>query len=222
MSNSNRFNRKRFALGTVLVVACATAVVTAFDKRREVASETFAGSSAEVHSILAALPIELTKPFTHDWSAERAPVQTGWLLALEVEPEMLVPHQVADPVLYVGDQAVERINRGDESGRVIVIVPKRVDLSSAPIYFGTAALPESVDATTRSAELSLARQNGAKAFSAATLELAYEKGLSGSDTEVVEFADRHQLLDFAAQWIYEYCPDESDFASKLLRIPSGK
>ena len=222
MNNSNRFNRKRLVLGTTFVLVCATAAVTAFDNRREVQTDVSPGSSAKVHSILAALPIELTKPFTHDWSAERAPVKSGWLLALEVEPTMLVRHQVADPVLYVGDQAVERINSGDQSGRVIVIVPERVDLSSAPIYFGSAALPESVNAATRAVELNLARNAGAKAFSNTALQAAYKSGLSGSDTDVVEFADRRQLLDFAAQWIYEYSPEEADFASKLLRIPSSK
>jgi hypothetical protein len=219
---ANRITKKRVLLGTLAVLAGAAAVVTALGDRRAVPATGFSGSSANVHSILAALPIDLEQPFTHDWAAERAPVESGWLLALEVEPGLLVPHQVADPVLYVGDQTVERINRGDRSGRVIAIVPTRVDLATAPIYFGSAALPESVDAATRRAELTRARADGARPFPASALAAARKKGLSGSDTETVTFADRRALLEFAAQWIYEYCPDEADLASKLLLLPSGR
>ena len=216
MVDSNRLPSKRFLIGTLAVMACAAAVVTAVGDRREVVPEVVAGSSDHVHSILAALPIELTTSFTHDWSAERSQVSSGWLVALEVDPELLVPHQAADPVLYVGDLAVERINRGDVSGRVIVIVPERIDLATAPIYFGSAALPESVDARARGLELMRAENAGARPFQAAALAAARERGLSGSDTETVEFADRRALIEFAAQWIFEFSPDESDLASQLL------
>ena len=216
MVNSTRFGSKRFVLGTLAVMAVAAAAVTALGDRREVEVAVVRGSSEKVHSILAALPIDVGTPFAHDWSAERAMVSGGWLLALEVEPEMLVRHQSADPVLYVGDLAVERINSGELSGRVIVIVPKRIDLETAPIYFGSAALPESVNASTRKLELTRARNDGAKPFSEAALRAAHEKGLSGSDTATVEFQDRRAVLEFAAQWIYEFCPDETEFANSLL------
>jgi len=216
MVDSTRMTSKRFLIGTLAVMACAAAAVTAVGDRREVVPEVIAGSSENVHSILAALPIDVTTSFAHDWSAERAQVTSGWLLALEVNPELLALHQSADPVLYVGDLAVERINRGDISGRVIVLVPERIDLEAAPIYFGTAALPESVDASTRRLELTRATNAGAKPFAASALESALERGFGGSDTEAVEFQNRRAVLEFAAQWIFEFAPEESELAKNLL------
>ena len=218
MVDSTRMKSMRFLIGTLAVMACAAAAVTAVGDRREVVPEVVAGSSENVHSILAALPIDITTSFAHDWSAERTQVSSGWLLTLEVNPELLVLHQSADPVLYVGDLAVERINHGNVSGRVIVLVPERIDLTTAPIYFGAAALPESVDASTRKLELTRATNAGAKPFAASALESAFERGLSGSDTETVEFQDRRAVLEFAAQWIFEFAPEESELAKDLLLL----
>jgi len=218
MVDSKRMTSKRFLIGTLAMMALAAAAVTAVGDRREVVPEVVAGSSENVHSILAALPIGVTSSFAHDWSAERAQVSSGWLLALEVNPELLVRHQSADPVLYVGDLAVERINSGDLSGRVIVLVPERIDLATAPIFFGAAALPESVDTSTRKLELTRATNAGAKPFAASALEAALERGFGGSDAETVEFQDRRAVLEFAAQWIFEFAPEESDFAKELLLL----
>lgn len=210
-------------LGIVGTVACLAAAVSALEQPSVMLDQESSRNSVREYGVLAALPIELERPFINDWSAEHAPVVRGWLLALEVDPRMLVRHQVADPVLFVGDQVVERINRGDVSGRVIVIVPERVNLSESPVYFGSAALPERVDAAMRRAELERARDDaGAAALEGAVLRECLERGSRGVSGGVGQFRDRRELLDFAAQWIYEYCPEESDFASKLLLLPSDK
>ena len=118
--------------------------------------------------ILAAHPFVLDEPYVHEWRAEKPAVRAGYLLALEVAPELARARQTYEPVLYVGSQTAERCNAPMEGGSLIVLVPAELgaeggvalDLATTPIWFGSLELPERVDATRIVAELELARRAG--------------------------------------------------------------
>ena len=84
---------------------------------------------AAVDGVLYARTFTLDEGFQFQWNNEQAEVKTGTLLVLKVNPDLVFPRQMAEPVLYVGDQTAERINHGYESGHVIAIVPGEVDLT---------------------------------------------------------------------------------------------
>lgn len=118
--------------------------------------------------ILAAYPFVLDEPFVHEWRAEKPSVSAGYLLALQVDPDLARPRQTYEAVLYVGTQTAERCNAPYEGGRLIVLVPApldgrgrvALDLEHAPIWFGSLELPERVDAARIAQELALARASG--------------------------------------------------------------
>src|SRR5262245_55713327 len=126
-------------------------------------SPTFAlaaDQSSPVRDILFAQAFRLDKPYTHTWRKEQPQVSAGYVLVLAVDPEFVRPQQTPEPVLYVGDQTAERINAGDVSGRLVVLVPSAansrgeiaLDLNKALIWFGGTELPERVDAAQVNAE----------------------------------------------------------------------
>lgn len=170
-----------------------------------------------VHELLAARPFLCDEPFLHDWRAVPQSFDAGWLLVLEVDPEVARLRQVAHAVLYVGDQTAQRINSG-ESGRLVALVPtaRGTDgaplpvLDDAPIWFGTPELPERVDAARLAEERALADRAGYAPFDAPAIAQARSAG--GATLEV---ARRHDL-DFAiADWIEEHSPAEVDLVRSL-------
>jgi hypothetical protein len=169
---------------------------------------------AAVKSILYARRFTLERPYQNDWSKEKAMVSTGRLVVLEVDPALVVPRDALEPVLYAGNVAVQRLNHGDQSGRVIGIVPGDVDLASAPIWFGSPELPERVTASIVRSERALAEKAGVRPFSATTI--------SGVEREAVGAADLAVLLrDVVAPLVYEYSPHEKNLADSW-RLPVAK
>ena len=81
---------------------------------------------------------------------------------LKVNTNLVIPRQIGEPVLYVGNQAAMRLNQGDKSGHVIAIVPGDVDLTKDLIWFGAPGLPGRTDANTIKAEREKAEKAGLK------------------------------------------------------------
>jgi len=128
-------------------------------------------------------------------------VTSGTLLVLRVQPELVYPRQVAEPVLYVGSQTAERVNVGYPSGYVVAIVPGNLDLTRSLIWFGTPALPEQVDGKTIDAERARAIAAGIRPPLAGRVRSARRDARA--------LGDKRDLLREAALLIEHYAPDDT-------------
>jgi hypothetical protein len=172
-----------------------------------------------VQRLVVAQPFRLEQPYAHAWRAERPSVRAGYLLVLDVDPQLAFPRQTAMSVLYVGDQTAERVNQGHLSGRLVVLVPAPadaaglpvLDLAAAPIWFGAPGLPEQVDAAAVRAELERARADGVRPPAAAEVERALAEGGA-----LFTARERNDLERHAAELILRYCPQERELAEGLL------
>jgi hypothetical protein len=186
-----------------------------------------AGSAARSHAadgpvrgILYAQPFALEQPTVHWWRKERANYSAGWLVVLEADSALLQPIARAEPVLYVGHETAERVNHGFRSGRVVAIVPSpagadgfpTLDLATAKVWFGEAALPEEIDAT--ALERAFAAAPDAQPFSAA--EIAEARARGGMP---IRFETRGALDRQAGNLILEHAPEERELGEALLRTP---
>jgi peptidoglycan hydrolase-like protein with peptidoglycan-binding domain len=170
---------------------------------------------AAVEGIIYARKFTLENGYTFDWSKERPVVTSGYLLVLKVDPDLVFPRQVAEPVLYVGAQTAQRVNHGFPSGHVIAIAPGDVDLTKALIWFGTPELPERVDTNEAKAELNLAKAAGIKPFSKAEVDAAQAQA-----SEELKGANVVDVLRVAADLIRQYAPEEQHIAE--TRVPADK
>lgn len=168
--------------------------------------------------LVLAQPFTLDRAATHWHRAEQPTYTAGYVLVLKVDPAMVVARQVAMPVLYVGAETAEPINVGDGSGHLVVLVPASrrpdgmpdLDLTAAPIFFGTPDLPERVTEAMARAELAKARAQGVVAPSAQVVAQAARP--------LVQFSDDYELRMQAADFIEVYAPDEVDLV-RGLRVP---
>lgn len=174
-----------------------------------------------VWDVLAARPFRVSEPFTHWWRSERPQVSAGHILVLAVDPERFLPRQTLEPVLQVGEQTAERVNRGHLDGALVVVLPSEAgpdgwpvcDLALEPMFLASPALPESVDGAW------LARELGATSavpFDRGRIERALANGGVPLDA-----ADQDEVLRAAALWVQSYAPGERDLAEGLL-VPSGR
>ena len=169
---------------------------------------------AAVDGLVYARTFTLDNGFQFTWNKAQPTVTTATLLVLRVNPDLVFPRQVAEPVLYVGDSTAQRVNSGYASGYVVAIVPGEVDLTKAPIWFGTPELPERVDATIVKAERSLANQAGIVPFPAKQVEAATAKG-----GERLHLSSMEELLRTeVAELILEHSPQEANLA-EAFRVP---
>lgn len=168
---------------------------------------------APVQDIVYARPFTLEQGEEHTWRAEKPEITSGYILVLKVNPDLVYPRQVAQPVLYVGDQTAQRLNVGYESGHVIALVPAaiegeaKLDLTKAPIWFGTPELPERVDADRIRQEKALALNVGIKPFDAEKIE-----DLLAKSGDVLAEPDLARILDDVADLIDRYSPQEAEVA----------
>ena len=165
---------------------------------------------AAIEEVVYARPFELEQGYKFEWRKEQPLVKEGVILVLKVDPDLVYPRQIAEPVLYVGDQTAERVNIGYKSGHVVVIVPGEVDLKTAPIWFGTPELPERCTAKTIKAEKKMAERAGIKPAAKTQLDSAQEKG--GKRLKV---KDRYELRSELASLIAEHAPDEKELVEGL-------
>ncbi len=166
---------------------------------------------APVAEVVSARPFTLKEGYAFEWRKERPMVEKGLLLVLKVDPDLVYPRQTLEPVLYVGDQTAERVNNGYPSGRVVAIVPGVVDLTKAPIWFGTPNLPERVDTKTVKDERARAELAGIKPFASEKVTAAHAQG-----GEHLEVMDRYELRRAAAGLIQAHSPQETDLINALL------
>jgi len=175
---------------------------------------------ASAKAVLDARRFTLQTPFTWHWSKERFEVSSGTLVVLAVDPSYAVPRESLEPVLYAGDMPVQRLNRGDKSGRVLGIIPGHVDLATTPIWFGTPELPGRV---TRD----MARMERAKADKAGVRAMAPAAKLAAADQPVITAPDLAALLrTVGADLLLEYSPQEKPLAEAwrlpVARAPAAK
>jgi hypothetical protein len=162
---------------------------------------------AAVEDVVYAAPFVLKEGYVSDWRAERPLVTRGHLVVLKVAPDLVYPRQTAEPVLYAGDQTVERLNTGYASGYIVAIVPGTADLGRVPIWFGTPRLPESVDAEVVRAERSRADAAGIRPPSPERIRSVLRARL--------DLGDKLDLLREASALVELYAPDETDRAAAL-------
>src|SRR5262249_2099062 len=110
----------------------------------------------------------------------------------------------------VGGSTAERVNRGDGSGRLVVVVPGKVDLSKDLIFLGTPALPEEVDAAAIRKETEKAAAAGIRPFGATAAGVAAAAG--GSP---LALAARAGLSRGLSGVVRRFAPDESELARAL-------
>ena len=89
-----------------------------------------------VEDLLYARPFTLADGYKFTWSQEQPIIDTGVIVVLRVDPELVVPTNAPEPILYAGDRMVHRLNNGHRSGHVIGIIPGEFDFVSEPIWFG--------------------------------------------------------------------------------------
>jgi hypothetical protein len=156
--------------------------------------------------ILDARPFAVDEPFVHEWRAEKPLASAGYLLALQVDPELARPRQTYEPVLYVGEQTAERFNAPETGGVLIVLVPApldpsgrvALDLDTAPIWFGSLELPERVDAARIAREVAAARAAGIGPARRAVAELRTGAG------DTIHARTRWELEPYVEDWIARY------------------
>jgi hypothetical protein len=159
-----------------------------------------------VIAILDARPFAVDEPFVHEWRAEKPLVDAGYLMALEVDPELARPRQTYEPVLYVGEQTAERCNAPEQGGVLIVLVPApldargrvALDLDTAPIWFGSLELPERVDAARIARELAAARAAGI----GPARKAAHDLRTGPADT--IHARTRWELEAYVEDWVERY------------------
>jgi hypothetical protein len=164
---------------------------------------------AGVEDVLYVAPFVLEKGYVSDWRRERPLVTQGYLVVLRVAPDLVYARQTAEPILYAGDQTVERLNIGYPSGSVVAIVPGTADLGRVPMWFGTPGLPEAVDAAVVRAERSRADAAGIQPVAPERIRAVLRKPL--------QLADKAALLREAGTLVQLYAPDESERAEILAQ-----
>jgi hypothetical protein len=170
---------------------------------------------APVKNILFAQSFTLATPYINNWSKERARVSTGILVVVEVDPAYVDPRDAAmNPVLYAGDVAVIPLNHGNRSGRVIGIIPGDVDLTTAPIWFGSPELPERITPSVVRSERERAEKAGVRALPRTRISSVERPAVATQDLATL-------LRTVAADLVYEYSPQEKQLADSW-RLPEAK
>lgn len=172
---------------------------------------------AAVEDLVYVSSFTLVNGYKHDWCKERPMVTAGTLVVLKINPDLVVPSQTPEPVLYAGNQTAQRLNNGHKSGHLIAIIPGEVDLTKAPIWFGRPELPERIDANMINSERALAEAANIQPFAVQKVQEATSKG--GGHLEVF---DLHALLrDHVAELVLTYSPQEKHLA-ETWRLPVAK
>jgi hypothetical protein len=210
----------------IAVFATTLSLALAARLRASVAPVTSTAGQPQgaVRGLLWAAPFHVEAPFAHFWRKEKPLVSAGYLLVLSVDPEYVRPRETAEPVLYAGDQTVERVNHGFESGRVVAILPSdfdraghpTLDLSAIPFWFGAPDLPERIDATEIQVQRGRSEKSGARRFTAAEVTAALRRA-----GEPLQLARREELEARAGLLVQEHSPEEHDLADGLL-VPTSK
>lgn len=156
-------------------------------------------------------PFRLEQSFKYDWRSDHPDVLSGLLVVFKVDPDLVTPRNALEPVLYAGNQTVQRLNQGHESGFVIGIIPEQIDLSKEPVWFGTPALPERIDAEIIARERARAERAGISALNSTDIQSRTQNPVVASDLTML-------LREHAANLILEFSPQEKWLADSW-RLP---
>ena len=199
---------KPICVSVCLVMAAAAAAV---------AAPPIPNTPAAVTDVVYARPFALNDGFRYDWCNEPFQVSQGTILVLRVDPRLVIPRQIGEPVLYVGKQAAMRLNQGDQSGYVVAVVPGQVDLTKELVWFGIAEVPERINAARVQAERQQAEKAGIKPLSVDQAKAATDAG-----GERVNAQDMSSLLrDTIGNLVEKYSPQEKHLA-ETWRLPIVK
>lgn len=180
---------------------------------------------ASVTAVVEVIPFKLEKPYEHNMRKDRVQVTRGHVVVLRAPKPYLVARQVAEPVLLVGAQTAERINVGDVSGVLLVVVPEWSERGadgvlrageplSARMIFATPELPERVDAAWISRELTKA--DAANIPPSIGRTSAVVPGFTAS--RALALVDRDALSRVLADLVERYSPNETDRIAALRAI----
>jgi len=163
--------------------------------------------------VVFAQPFTLEEPGVHTMRAEQPSYLEGMLLVLRTDPERWRVRQSYDNVLYVGAETAERVNLGDGSGHLVVIVPGPLDLASARVFLGEPELPERVTKAEAERQLALAVAAGVPPLGSALARV--------TTAPPVFAADELELRLHASYLVERYSPDEQDLIASLRvkRVP---
>lgn len=164
-----------------------------------------------VTDIVRIQPFRLEKPFKYDWRSDQPDVYSGLLVVVKVDPNMVRPRNGLEPVLYAGNQTVQRLNHGHESGFVLGIIPEQIDLSKEPIWFGTPALPERIDAKMIAGERAKAKRSGMPSLKSIDIQSRTKNPVTVPDLTTL-------LREQAADLLLEFSPQEKRLADSW-RLP---
>jgi len=156
-------------------------------------------------------PFRLEQSFKYAWRRDRPDVRSGLLVVFKVDPDLLTPRNALAPVLYAGNQTVQRLNHGHQSGFVIGIIPEEIDLSKEPIWFGAPALPGHIDAKMIVRERTKAERSGVLALKSTDIQSRTQDPIVASDLTVL-------LREQAANLLLEFSPQEKRLADSW-RLP---
>src|SRR5258707_13144593 len=96
MAGGEFFMRSNFAIWLI--------ALTAWLSVSQASSASAAENRGPVRDLVFAQAFKLDKSYPHTWRKEQPQVSSGYVLVLAVDPEFVRPKQVAEPVLYVGNQ----------------------------------------------------------------------------------------------------------------------
>jgi len=167
-----------------------------------------------VDKLVAARAFVLDEPRPYDWMKGHAPIRSGVLLAVDADPALCLPRQVAEPVIYVGAVPAERLAADWGSGRLLLLVPGEPDLAALPLHFGAPALPERIDADHGQAALTAAWDAGLQPFTPDRVAAAL--GVGG---DPLQLTDSRSLDHAIASFIDAWAPEERQRAEGL-RAPA--
>lgn len=164
-----------------------------------------------IKGVIEAHRFKLQTPYRYTWSKDPMWVTSGTLVVLAVDPTYIAPRETLQPVLYAGDVPLHRLNRGQESGRVIGIVPGDIDLASAPIWFGSPELPERVTGAMAATEKARALTSGLRPMAAAKVASVDASPIVAKDLAAL-------LRGVGADLVLRYSPQEKTLAD-TWRLP---
>ena len=210
--------KQKRALLTIGSAILAASVVTALVNRQARPLPPLPDRTVAAWDILYARPFVLDEGYTHYWRLGQPTVDAGYVLVLAVDPDLAVPRQTYEPVLYAGEQTAERVNTGRHEGYLVAVVPAprgpdglpELDLESSPIWFGTPELPERVDAARIRTELTRALNEGVRPLPAPRIQAALAEGGT-----LLHVGDRPALDRYLADLIERFAPQEVDLISGM-------
>jgi hypothetical protein len=160
----------------------------------------------DVQDLVLAQPFTLAKGYKNTWSAQRETVTSGVVVVLKVEPTLAVRRDALERVLYAGNAPVQRLNRGDQSGRIIGIIPGVISLAGLPIWFGAPNLPERATPGSVDAERAQATQSGVRPLAADKLRAVTLPSVTAPDLAAL-------LRDRVASLVLEHSPQDKELAN---------